>query len=94
MDALILRLQSLGFEHKEYPVGWYWVLYPDAEEEKVKLAKALGFEDECWDGPPDTVFIQMNEAGTDWQYCFDAEYGPLEEHEALDVLDALGEGTS
>lgn len=92
MDSLISRLVPLGFEHKEYPDGWFWVLYPDAEEEKVWLSEAMGFGEELWDGPPDTVFLQMNEAGTEWQYCFDADYGTLEEREAMNVLDKLEEG--
>ena len=33
MDALFSRLEALGFERKEYPDGWYWVLMPDSQEE-------------------------------------------------------------
>lgn len=91
MDALLSRLEALGFERKEYPDGWYWVLMPDGQEGKERLSTALGFEDELWDGPPDTVFLQLSEADGNWQFCFDAEYGSLEEGEAMDILDALEE---
>lgn len=94
MSEIYKRLASLGFERKEYSDGWFWVLYPDAEEEKIWLSKALGLGDEIWDGPPDTVFLQISEAGSGWSYCFDADYGNLEEREALDVLDTLEESLS
>ena len=89
MDALFSRLEALGFERKEYPDGWYWVLMPDSQEEKERLSTALGFEDELWDGPPDTVFLQLSEADGSWQFCFDAEYGALSNDEVLDILDIL-----
>ena len=91
MDELYSRLEAFGFERKEYPDGWYWVLMPASPEAKEKLSTALGFEEELWDGPPDTVFLQLNEASGSWQFCFDAEYGDLSSEEAMDVLDMLEE---
>lgn len=94
MDALLSRLEALGFERREYPDGWFWVLMPDCPEGKERLSTALGFEDELWDGPPDTVFLQLGETGWGWQFCFDAEYGSLRKDEAMDILDMLEEPQS
>lgn len=89
MDDLISRVKTLGFEHIEYPDGWFWVLYPDSTEKKLQLSKALGFGNECWDGPPDVVFLQVDDIRSNWQYCFGSEYGSIDKHDVIGVLDAL-----
>lgn len=92
--SLISRLKLLGFVHQEFPDGWFWHLTPEADEEKILLAKALGFEDDCWDGPPDTVILQVDESGANWQFVFGSDYGSLDEHEVLEVLLTLEDGNS
>lgn len=89
MNETIQRLKDLGFQHKEFPDGWFWFVEPQEDSERLALSQAMGFGEDCAEDVPETVILQFGEEKAEWQYVYGANYGRLAATDAFDIIDEL-----
>jgi len=89
MNEFLQRLQALGFQHKEFPDGWFWFVEPQEDSERLALSQAMGFDEECAEDIPEPVILQMDEAKSAWHYVYGADFGDLSTTDALDIIEEL-----
>lgn len=82
-------LEQLGFQHSQFPDGWFWYLSPDTDEGIRELGMALGFIQSDVDELPDTIILQCEDTITAWDYVYGPEVGPLTAEAAETVLARL-----
>ena len=86
-------LGELGFQHQEYPDGWFWVLMPKPGDESYKaLYEALGYtEFDMMEVAEDTAILQCDDSLANWSYVLGTDVGSMEAEAVEKVLHRLNE---
>lgn len=82
-------LTQCKFKYEEFPDGFFWYLSPQDDNEKTRLARAIGLcqydEYDC----PDTVILQCDSSFQNWTYVCDGNVDQLNQEEIENILQEL-----